>query len=263
MVVWNDQRVTETTYLGERVKLYDVWGRESEAPVRSDGDLSEQEIPVGPMPTFVTGIDPVVAQWRMNFRLETLRLASVFGHEQSVSYRFQNTLPQAVAGRMTVHFPNTWNTERVVRPFKVSAKKEHTDTFQVALGPDVNSGVQPLQIDFELTTDQSLNFRLGESIEVGLGDIVVELESQLDDQGNLVIQQHLINNTKMNVSFNCLLFVPDRRRERRQVFFAGQGRTTNRFVLPNGRELIGKTLWLRAEEINGARILNEKIVAHE
>ena len=65
------------------------------------------------------------------------------------------------------------------------------------------------------------------------------------------------------VSFNCLLFAPDRRRERRQVFHLGQGRTTNIFVLPNGRELIGRTLWVRAEEIGGSRILNHHIVAHE
>jgi hypothetical protein len=94
-----------------------------------------------------------------------------------------------------------------------------------------------------------------------LGDIEVELASRLDEQGNLVVEQHLINTTQQFVSFNCLLFAEGRRRQRRQVYQLGQGRSTNVFVLPDGEELIGTTLWLRAEEIGGARVLNHHATA--
>jgi hypothetical protein len=94
-----------------------------------------------------------------------------------------------------------------------------------------------------------------------LGDIMVEMTTQLGDNGELIVDQHLINQSDKLVSFNCLLFAPDRRRQRLQVLNAGRGRTTNRFVLPNGKELIEKSLWLRAEEIGGVRILNYRTTA--
>ena len=96
-----------------------------------------------------------------------------------------------------------------------------------------------------------------------MGDIELELESHLDEHGDLVVDQHLTNKTDRLVSFNCLLFVPDRRRVRRQVFNLGRGRQTTRFLIPDGKELIGLTLGLRAEEIGGARVLNSHIVAEE
>ena len=57
-----------------------------------------------------------------------------------------------------------------------------------------------------------------------------------------------------------MLFAPQRRRQRRYVLDLGPGRDTQAYVLPRGRELIGKTIWLRAEEIGGQRILNYQIV---
>ena len=72
----------------------------------------------------------------------------------------------------------------------------------------------------------------------------------------------LINKTDQFVSFNSLLIAPDRKRQRRAVRNLGRGRTENSFVFPNGQELIGSKLWLRAEEIGGARVLNHHITAH-
>ena len=43
----------------------------------------------------------------------------------------------------------------------------------------------------------------------------------------------------------------------------GSGTTAVLFVYPNGQELLGETMWLRVEEIDGMRILNHQIVAHE
>jgi hypothetical protein len=38
------------------------------------------------------------------------------------------------------------------------------------------------------------------------------------------------------------------------------GRVTRSFVLPNGHELLGQTLWLQVEEIGGSRVLNCQVV---
>lgn len=263
MVVWNEKPTTEIAFLGEDIKQYDIWGRQSNPGDRTEGEFIRHEIPVGPMPTFITGVNPAIALWRMNFRFETTSLTSEFGREQTIAYRFKNTFPQGVAGRATVHTPNVWNADGNARQFKLDANEERRDTLRVILGPDANTGDQPLRVDFELTAERNLHFSLIESVQVGLGDVMITLETRLDEEGNLVVEQHLINNTDKLVSFNCLLYAPGRRRDKRQVFNLGRGKSTNNFVLPNGQELLGKTLWLRAEEYGGTRILNDHIVAHD
>ena len=56
---------------------------------------------------------------------------------------------------------------------------------------------------------------------------------------------------------------PDRRRLVSQVTRLGPQRDTKRYRFPDGRELIGKTIWLRAEEIGGDRTFNYRFIAKE
>ena len=129
--------------------------------------------------------------------------------------------------------------------------------------PNASSGKQPVRIDFEIIAARTHRFSIYRTLQVGLGDVVVDVTSRLDAAGNLVIEQRLTNNTDRRVSFNCLLSNSNRRRERRQIFNRGRGTTTIVFILPNGKELLGETMWLRVEEIDGPRILNHQIIAHE
>ncbi len=46
-----------------------------------------------------------------------------------------------------------------------------------------------------------------------------------------------------------------------QVLEHGRGNDVKLYRVPSGSELVGKTLWLRAEEINGRRILNYRFTA--
>jgi hypothetical protein len=259
MVVWSDFPTTESIYLGDNVRQYDIWGREMPRQTSANKD----EIRVGPMPSYITGVNAALAQWRRDFRFETERLASIFGREQSVAYRFTNPFPQGVSGRVRFRLPNDWKADSVERAFKLGPGDTLRDSFPVQLGADATSGMQPITVDFEITGDENHQFSLYETIQVGLGDVLIQLETRLDEAGNLVVDQHLTNNTDENVSFKFYLSAPGRRRERRQVFDLGRGRITNNYILPNGKELLGQTLWLRAEEIDGVRVLNDHVVAHE
>ena len=80
-------------------------------------------------------------------------------------------------------------------------------------------------------------------------------------KGDLVIDQRLINTTDDFVNFKCLLFAPGRRRMRQNVLNLSRGTNTKSFVIPDGKDLIGKTIWVRAEEIAGERILNYRFEA--
>ena len=70
-----------------------------------------------------------------------------------------------------------------------------------------------------------------------------------------------MNLTQRRLDFNCYLFAPGRRRMRIQVFDIGPGRVTHTFALHNGKELLGKSLWLRVEELSSGQLQNYHVVA--
>lgn len=262
MVVWNDTPTRETIYLGEDVYVVDVWGRRKRPAEVPEGKFVRQHIEVGRLPIFVTGVDPQIARWRMSFRFERDRIASVFGHEQVVHYQYSNAFDQGVGGTINLHVPDVWQAAPTKEiHFKLSANESQRRRIDVALDPGANAGKQPVQIDFELTASRTYTFSVYRTLHVGLGDIEVDVTTRLDEHGNLIVEQQLINNTEQFVSFNCVLSTQKRRRERRQVFNRGRGTTTIVFAFPNGQELIGDTFWLRVEEIDGPRILNHKVIA--
>ncbi|MDA1053338.1 MAG: hypothetical protein O3C40_23045 [Planctomycetota bacterium] len=263
MVVWNEEPTDEVIYLGERVHQIDVWGSKRRPRQIVDGEFVRQEIKVTRLPTFITGVDPQIAQWRMQFQFDQDRIASVFGQEQSLSYTFSNTFDQGVGGTVKLHIPELWEASQQSATFKLSANERHRRGFHVTLQPSVSSGEQPIRVDFEFTASRDFKFSIYRTLTVGLGDISVELTSRLDENGNLIIELLLTNATDQFVSFNCNLTTSKRRRERHQIFNRGRGATTVLFMFPNGEELLGETMWLRVEEIDGPRILNHQIVAHE
>lgn len=224
---------------------------------------SRHEIKVTRLPTFITGVDPHIARWRMDFQFDESRIASVFGREQSLSYSFRNSFDQGVGGSVTLHIPELWEASQHTANFKLSANERHQRGFQVTLQPSVSSGDQRIRVDFQFNASRDYKFSIYRTLTVGLGDISVELSSRLDENGNLIIEQQLTNTTDEFVSFNCNLVTTKRRRERQQIFNRGRGTTTVMFVFPNGAELLGETMWLRVEEIDGPRILNHQIIARE
>lgn len=263
MVIWNEEPVDEVIYLGERVHQIDVWGGKHRPREIEEDGFVRQEIKVTRLPTFVTGVDPQVAQWRMSFQFDQDRVASVFGREQSLSYSFSNTFDQGVGGSVQLHIPELWEAAPRTAAFKLSANERQRRGFHVTLQPSVNSGEQPIRVDFQFTASRDYKFSIYRTLTVGLGDITVELTSRLDENGNLIVEHQLTNTTDEFVSFNCNLTTSKRRRERKQIFNRGRGTTTVQFVFPNGAELVGETMWLRVEEIDGSRILNHQIIAHE
>ncbi len=261
MVVWNERPVTERLYLGDRVAATDVWGRRT--PVRQVVDeegRTQQVLAVGEMPVIVSGVDLAVARWRIAFRFDQERLASIFGREQRAGFRFRNSLERGATGRLTFELPQEWNAPYRSLRFKLGPGESQTGELAILLGPAATNGQKKVGIDVDLTAGRRYRFRIFRTLEVGLGDVTSEVTTRIDEHGRLIVEQHLQNDGPDPVSFNCLLFAPGRRRLRQHVFRLQQGRITVRFVLPRGDELVGKRIWVRAEEIGGNRLLNYHIV---
>lgn len=263
MVVWNDKPTTEQLYLGEHVEHFDLWGRTAPLEIVSAEGVTTQSINVGPLPTFITGVSLPIAQWRINFKFETTHIPSVLGREQQAKYKFTNAFAQGVGGEIRVLAPEDWEASPLVMNFKAAAGEERHEAFAVRFKPDAQSGPQMIRFDVKLTADRDYAFSVYQPIHVGANDLFITSTASLAENGNLVVEQVFTNQTDEFVSFNCLLFAPNRRRERVQVLTLGRGRHTATFILPRGAELMGQTLLLRAEEIDGDRVLNYRLVPQQ
>jgi hypothetical protein len=265
MAVWTDRPTTERVYLGDDIEQIDVWGRSTRPTLREQDGRPIHELPIGIMPTFITGLSESVVRWQAALTFENSQLSSVAGRDQVVFLRLKNTFSQAVNGELTLHAPKTWGIDPRPQRFKIAEGEVQRVPLPVTLMGDANSGPQPVRLDFEVA---GYRFSVHRTLQLGLDDVQVEMMSRLRNDGtpqaprwNMVVDLHLTNMSDQPLSFQCVLFAPGRRRETRQVINVGRDRQTLSFVLPDGEQLVGKKLWLRAEEIGGPRVLNYPLVA--
>ena len=95
---------------------------------------------------------------------------------------------------------------------------------------------------------------------VGPDDVRIQMDVALSARGELEVRQRVANNTDRPVRFRCRLFVPDRRGPTALVTIPPHEAGLQSYPLSDGPGLLGKTLWLQAEEIGGPRILNCRCV---
>ena len=257
MVVWNPTPAREVIYLGRDIRQVDLWGR-STVPAKED---HRQVIDVGPQPQFVAGIDEAITRWRQDFALRSNRIPSIFGRPHQNSLKLKNCFDRGVAGRLQLSTPRGWQANPGEVSFRLDSGQGLEQAFDVTLPYNATSGRHKVRVDFEIEADETIRFSVYRHVGVGLGDVYIDVATGLNDQGELEVQQRLVNETDQPVSFRCQLFVPDRRRLKTDVVGLGRGDDVKTYRLPDGSQLVGKPLWLRAEEMGGPRILSYRFVA--
>jgi hypothetical protein len=259
IVIWNAANSEEKIFLGEDARQIDVWGRQVEKS-KTDPDAG---FAVGPLPTLILGASEPVVRWILGFAFTHPRMPSLFGIPNENEFTVKNYFPQGVGGEIRLMTPDNWKTYPRVTHFKLAAGEELKQPFSVILPFDATAGQHEVRVEVHVSGDRPYQFSIHRYLEIGLGEVTLEVASHLNAQDELEVEQKFTNHTTDPVSFKCMLFAPDRRRLVSQIIRLGQATETKTYRLPNGHELIGKTLLLRAEEINGQRTLNQRLVAQE
>lgn len=258
MIVSSDTPKEEVIYLGPDVRQLDLWGR----TIAVAKQEHRQVLEVGPLPTFVVGIDQRVVGWRQSFRLANDRLRGAGGQRQN-RLLLKSSFEEAIHGRIDLVVPDSWEVSPRRTEFRLVRDEPLEQELLFTLPPHAASGRYPIRADFEIDAQAAHRFSVYRHIEVGSGDVYIELVTLLNDRGELVVEQHLVNETPQPVSFQCRLDAPGRRRQTARIIGPGRGREVNTYRLPDGRQLIGKTLWLQAEQIGGPQVLNYRFVARD
>jgi hypothetical protein len=256
MVVWNDKPCRETLYLGDQAVAMDAWGR----TVGSAGP-TERTLEVGPLPTFVAGINEPVIRLMMSAAFERRQLPSVFSVPHVNALSVDNAFPQGAGGRFRIVAPEGWLVRPATGDFKLAAGERLVLPVQFTFPYDADSGPQRVRVEFDLAADRPHRFAIERTIEVGLGDVLIEATTHLEPNGDLVVEQRITNQTDEPVSFKCDLFAPNRRRMRTQIWNLPRGSDVKQYLIPDGQDLLGQVLWIRGEEIRGPRVLSRRITA--
>lgn len=259
MVVWSRQPQEEVLYLGKDIHVVDVWGRRTK-PQQQE---YRQVIEANSLPKFIVGLDPHVAKWRIKAHLSEDRIASVMGYEHPNALEITNPFKQGAGGTVELIAPEGWQILPGKLSYKLSAGERARRPFQIVLPFDANSGEAILRADFTFTADRAYRFSIYRDIKVGDQDIELELHTHINDKGMLIVDQRMINHSADFADFKCLLYAESRRTQKIQVFRLGNSYDLQTYSFPNGQELLGTKLWLRAEELGGTRVLNHRITVEQ
>lgn len=259
MVVWNEKPTEEVLYLGESVRQIDLWGR-STVPEQRD---HRQVIKVGPLPTFVVGLSEAVTRWRQDFKFAETRIPSIFGRPHLNSFSMTNHFSRGTSGVATLVTPDVWIVDPAEVSFRMASREQLRQPFQIKLPYSASSGRHDVRVDFLVRGERDYKFSVFRRLDIGLGDIYIEVETRLTDGGKLEIEQHFINETDRPAIFRCTLFAPNHKRKKADIIAGPQSSDIQIYRLDDGKRLLGKTLWLRAEEIDGPRILSYRFVGKE
>ncbi len=247
----------ETLYLGEEIRHIDLWGREQK-PVKTEAG---HQLHLSSLPSFVTGLNKAVTLWRHRFVLAGDRIPSVFNQRQPNRIEFQNTFDQPVEGQLTLVAPEQWTVRPDRFTFRLKPGETLRQDFDLTLPNNASSGPHVLRADFELKAERAYRFSVYRPIQVGLGALRIEFATRLNERGELEVQQCTINEGDKPIDLRCQLFAPGRQRFSTQVAGLGRGQDLKTYRFPDGRRLIGETLWLQAQDTHGPQVLNYRFVA--
>lgn len=267
LFVWNDEPTVERIYLGENTQMTDIWGRV--IPNRIDGTEREQVIDVGPAPLIIRHCSEPIVRWRMAVQFQNGRIRSEHGGQQE-SILGRNTFPQGVSGTVKLIMPRKpdqefehWEAEPNSWQIQVATGEKFELPMLLTLPANASLGAEELIIDFDIAADRPYKIRVHRPYQVGMGDIQIEVKDRKLPDGRLELEQIITNGTSPVeiLNFRCSLFAPGNKRQKQFVTKLGTGEDHKFYYLPDADELRGKKLWMRAEQVGGARVLNYHWIA--
>jgi hypothetical protein len=220
-------------------------------------------IEAGVAPSFVVGLNEALVRWKTMFAFRNTQMPSRFGAPLANGFHVVNTFDHDVQVKVRLTGPSDWKFTRQEFEFSLAPEESSDQAFEVVLPIGASHGAHPIQIEFDIEGESEFHFSMARTLEVGTGSMGLLANSHLDEEGFLVVEQRLNNLGDRPIQFRCHLSAPARRRIRRTVKVSARGEIVTTYRLAEGRELLGKKLSIRAEEIGGAHMLNVEFTVGE
>ncbi|NQV23083.1 MAG: hypothetical protein HQ518_01840 [Rhodopirellula sp.] len=243
--------------LGDNVEYVDMWGRRSALPVKS----GKHHVASDGEPIFCTGCSEAMARWRLEAGFESGVIPAEYGgHPDAIVGR--NTWPQGVKGTVTLKIPRDWEAAPSSWDIELAAGESFRLPTTINLPQTASLGTAEVVLSFDITSDRRRKLDVHRSLEVGLGDVIVDVYTSPLPDGQLLIEQFVSNRTQpLNImNFRCTLSVSGHKSQTEYVTKLGEEKDRKEYKLPNAQSLLGHELWLNLEQIGGRRNLNKRMI---
>lgn len=261
LMVWSPTDCEEELYLGQDVSEIDVWGQKTRLATEFD-EWSDpvQRFKIGRVPKFIVGIDPTLMLFRMSFKLETPELDSLLEKPQELKLRFSNPTGENLSGEITIHELPHWRITERSHGWEMGPGRSTEDEFAVILGNNATIGEYELPITFDLQREVPQRITVYPKIRVGPAGLALNARTSYRGNGDLVVQVEMKNSGARDMAFDCSLY-PGHQRQHETRFLSVPAESTNSalFIVRNARGEIGTEILLKANELDGERVLNYPI----
>jgi hypothetical protein len=239
IVLWREHGkfpVKEPLYLGDRLMQVDLRGNRTTVP--HHGGVSS--VPLGPMPVFITGIDPQISRTRRSVRLGNSTIASAYRRHKS-TIKFTNGFERGISGYLRLQVPKGWNVDPLIIRFSLA--QGETFRQELTLTVPYNEVVGDKEFLVEFNVDAKSNYRF-----VAVARVHFEMPTAVSkamvyqDGPMLIIEQEITNIAKTPVSYHAYVQIPGRPMLNHYVPRLPPGETvTKRYLLPYTPSLENKT----------------------
>jgi hypothetical protein len=259
IVLWNDGPIHEQLDLGGCLTAIDAWGRA--VPLSPDASGSTQQLDAATGLAVVRGCPEALVRWCLALDFEKGKILSRQG-KQVDAIVGSNPFGVPVNGRLTVAFPAGWQVEPEEWTLQVAAGQPFRLPFTIVMPHEAEPAQLQATLSVDLTAHERFRCRMPRTFRLESGDVELDVDARLRDDGRLEVEQILRNNTEPGevLDFQCTLYIPGRIRQRVLALGVGQGEDRRNYVIRDARSLRGTQLWLRVEEVDGARVLNRRWV---
>jgi hypothetical protein len=259
-MVWSPSPMVEEIYLGEDVRQIDLWGRMSPIETVVRGREVRHRIPIGPTPKFIVGVDPMLMAFRMSVELPNTQLDSLLGQRQTLAVKFKNPNRENMVGTLRIQPPRTWQISKSAQTWELLSGQSQTLPFDVVLANTAQIGTYQVPLEFELETIPPRTITIVREVHLGPQGLTVTASTKLLRNGDLKVTVEMTNHSASELSYDCLLFPPPGRQYQMRYLTIPPGESISReFHWPEGAELVGNRMLLRAVEQDANRVLNYPI----
>ncbi|MFT5325038.1 MAG: hypothetical protein ACI8P0_002904 [Planctomycetaceae bacterium] len=243
--------------LGDAVEHVDMWGRRKPLTRTSE----KHRVTANGEPVFCTGCSEAMARWRLEAGFESGVIPAEYGgHPDAIVGR--NTWSQGVKGTVSLKIPRDWEAQPASWDIELAAGESFRLPTTINLPQTASLGTAQVVISFAITSDRRRTFDVHRSLEIGLGDVIVDVYTKPLPDGQLLIEQFVSNRTRPRevMSFRCTLSVGGHKSQTEFVTKLDNEKDRKEYKLPNAQSLFGRELWLNFEQIGGRRNLNKRLI---
>lgn len=239
-------------YLGANPRAIDIWGK----PVPLEVTRGRTRVPVAPTPLIIDALNTPLAALQTSYRIAPTYV-QVHDPEPRPVLTFRNPYAARLSGEVRLSPPRNWQIEPTVRSFQLEPGGTFAEPLTLILPPRQVAQVYKLDVRLRLHSPEQTELYFSESLTVGLRDIALETTAYW--QGNdLLVEQSLRNLCEKPVNFTAFCDAPGRSRQEREFLEVAPGElSVQTYSFPTSRDLAGAKLRLGAQEIDGARRLNQ------